>query len=153
MELDFDRHLIKGIIMTIVYLVVFVILVWIGITLLLSNVPDAGYIFENTLIYAVALGVPMAAFAGLAGYFDKGERYRLLFAEILTALTAVYFIVVLRSLNLGWTGEDYEYTLTVPGILLMIVLVLILKGSYHGVEYYIHRKKKREKAREELPVF
>jgi len=141
---SFESHPIKAVIMAVVYLVVFGILPFLLISFLNSMFGDISSLFNDTGMIALALSIPLTILAGVAGYFDKGEIYRMIPGITLSIFTIIYFVAVIGTLNLGWEGDDYTYALTMPGIILLIVIVLLVKAGYFPLEYYVFQKKKDE---------
>ncbi|MGM0510728.1 MAG: hypothetical protein ACQESD_06340 [Thermoplasmatota archaeon] len=157
---SFETHPVKAVIMAVVYLVVFGVMPFILISILTSTFGDIAFLFNNTGMMALLLSIPLAILAGVAGYFDKGEIYRMIPGIVLSVFTMIYFVVVIGTLDLGWEGDDYTYALTMPGIILLIVLVLLVKAGYFPLEYYVFQKKRDDLQRQntrppenEVPVY
>ncbi len=136
-----EKHPVKAVITGILYVVVFVVLVWLGITILLGMEPEMEFLFNNTLFYAVMLGIPMSALAALGAYFEPGEMYRLIFTVSCVIVSLFYFVFVLGSLDLGWHGDEFVYSISMGGILILIIILMVLKVGYNITEYALCRNK------------
>lgn len=145
-----ERHPVKAVIVGILYIFIFVVLVWLGVNILLGIEPEMEFLFNNTVYYATILGIPMAALAAISAYFEPGELYRLVFSLAGVVVSIFYFIFVLGSLDLGWHGDEFVYSISTGGILMLIIILMILKGSYRVTEYVLCRDKKEENEQEEL---
>ncbi|MFW6141801.1 MAG: hypothetical protein ACOC53_04510 [Candidatus Saliniplasma sp.] len=150
---DDKRHPVKAVILTVLSLIIFVALVWIGVSMITSNIPEIGNIFQNTGMYAVLIGIPLAITIGITNYFSKGDKKRLVFGLISTALLIIYFVFILRSLNLGFEGDEFTYAITLPGIIILTVIACIIRGVLYGVEYYLYQKETVEKNEERSPHY
>lgn len=146
-------HLIKAIIGTIVFLFLFVGLIAIGRYLVIETIPEFESVFQNTLLYAAAIGIPLSIVFGLTQYFNKGSTKRLGFGLLTVLLSIIYFVLVLTSINLGYEGEEFIYNLTMPGLIILIVVGSILKGVFYGLEYHTYRDKKEEKMEEDVQYY
>ncbi len=120
-----------------------------GVYILLAYHPEMDFLFEGTVLYAILIGTPVAIFAGLSAYYEKGELHRLVFSIIRVALSIIYFIVLFASINLGWEGDEFIYSISLTGLVLLTIIALILNGIYHALEYIIHRPKPPEVSKEE----
>lgn len=138
MDDQFERHPIKAVIVSAVYFIFLVLSVYLVVNTLLDRFPEMGYIFNNTLNYALMIGIPVAILAGLTAYFDKGEIYRMLFGEGRVALTIIYVIFMSRSLNIGIQEQGISFELTIPGIITLVIIGLVLRGIFYLVEYYVY---------------
>ncbi len=134
-----DRHPVKAAIVGIIFVVIFVVLVWLGVNILLSMEPEMEFLFNDTIFYAALFGVPMAALAAMSAYFEPGELYRLVFSISGVPVSILYFIFLFGSLDLGWHGDEFIYSISMSGILMLIVIFLILKGGYNVTEYVLCR--------------
>lgn len=105
-----------------------------------SAIPEIEHIFQNTVTYAVLIGIPLAITIGISNYFSKGDKKRLTFGMVSTAILIIYFVFVLRSVNLGYQGEEYAYLITLPGIIILTVIACIIRGVIYGIEYYVYQK-------------
>lgn len=137
-----EKHPVKGMIITILYLSIFVGIAGI-VTFLTTSYAEASHFFDGTAIFAAGIGVPLSIFAGLTAYHDKGTKKRMIFGYISGALMLIYFIAVLSSLNIGWQGEEYVYQLTIPGVLVLIAITVLLRFIFYGLEYRIYNKRKK----------
>ena len=146
----FQRHPIKAVFAFIGYFLLLVVFVYFGIRTLLNQYPDFSYMFNNTITYAVYIGTPVSVLAGLTGYFDKGEIYRLLFGEGRVALMILYIIIITGSIFLGYKEQGASFEITVPTIILLIIVGLILRGLFYLLEFYTY-KDKEENVPEEHP--
>ncbi len=135
-----EKHPIKAAISIVLSLIFFVIIVWIGISMVTSAIPEIEHIFQNTVTYAVLIGIPLAITIGISNYFSKGDKKRLTFGMVSTAILIIYFVFVLRSVNLGYQGEEYAYLITLPGIIILTVIACIIRGVIYGIEYYVYQK-------------
>lgn len=143
MKKDEDNHPVKAIIITILYLLIFVGTA-VGITFLTTSYSETGYFFKHTALFAAGIGLPLSLLAGLTAYYDKGTKKRMIFGFVSGALLLIYFVAVINSLNIGWEGEEYVYQITIPGILILIVITVLLRLIYYGLEYRIYNKKDNE---------
>lgn len=136
------RHPLKAIAVTVIYLVISVVLVWLAVTVIKSGGSELDFLFNDTRIYIIATGIPMSALAGATSYFDKSEKQRMI-AGIFAALSmAFYVFFVLRSLDLGWQEEEFVYRIMPSGFLILFMIAIALKGVNHIFEYYAYRKEK-----------
>ncbi|MGM0404803.1 MAG: hypothetical protein ACQEQM_01510 [Thermoplasmatota archaeon] len=135
-----EKHPIKAALSFVLSLIFFVIIVWIGISMATSAIPEIEHIFQNTATYAVLIGIPLAITIGIGNYFSKDDKKRLAFGMVSTAILIIYFVFVLRSVNLGYQGEEYAYLITIPGIIILTVIACIIRGAIYGIEYYVYQK-------------
>ncbi len=98
-------------------------------------------VFDNTVMYAVLIGVPVAITIGITNFLQKGDNKRLILGLISTGLLVVYFWMVLGSINLGFEGDGYTYNLTMPGIILLTVVACIIRGLFFVIEFYTYKKR------------
>lgn len=137
---EFTNHPIKATLLTIISLIVFVALIWFGVSMAITEVPEIEHVFQNTSLYAVLIGIPLAVTIGIANYFDKGDKKRLTFGLVSTALLIVYFVMVLGSINLGFEGEEYTYTLTITGIIILTIIGCAIRGGFYALEFHTYQK-------------
>ena len=136
-----EKHPIKAAIYFVLSLIFFVIIIWLGISIVTSTIPEIEHIFQNTHTYAVLIGIPLAITIGIANYFGKGDKKRLALGIVSTVIMIIYFVFVLSSVNLGFRGEEYTYLITIPGIIILTFIACIVRGVIYGMEYYIYKKK------------
>ncbi len=135
--------------MGIIYFLLAVVFVSLGIYVLLIYQPDMDFLFDKTMLHSIIIGTPLALFAGLTAYYEKGEVNRLIFSMIKVALSIIYFVALFASINLGWEGDEFIYNISLSGLLVLIIIALVLNAIYHILEYIIHRPKYPEKVDEE----
>ncbi len=154
---EFNKHPIKASIFMILSLIFFIGLVWFGVSMATTEVPDMEHVFQNTAMYAVMLGIPLVITIGLTNYFDKGDKKRLIFGLISTGVLIAYFVMVLGSINLGFEGEEFTYTLTITGIIVLTVMACAVRGIFYALEFYIYQKeingKKAQKDHQSEPQY
>ncbi|MFO8110456.1 MAG: hypothetical protein R6U17_08080 [Thermoplasmata archaeon] len=138
------RSPFKGVFTLVIYLLLFVVLVWVAVHFVKTDVPELDFLFNNTQLYVIILGVPMALFAGLTSYFGRGEYQRMI-AGAATALTmGLYIYFVLGSLDLGWQEDQMLYRITPFGLLILLLIAVALKGVYHVLEYFTYHIDEKE---------
>ncbi len=137
-----ERHPVKAVMSGILHFVIFVALIWLGVSMLLEMEPEMAFLFNDTVYYAMILGTPLAIVAALGAYFHPGEPHRLIFGLSHTGVAAAYFFFLFGSLDLGWHGDEFVYSISMTGIFMLIILLMILKGGYNITEYVLLRDKK-----------
>ncbi len=150
-----DRHPIRAGIVFTLYFILLVIGIYAVNEMIMQTNPQFDHVFKDAVTIAAILGVPVAITAGLTAYFDRGEIYRMVFGIIHPVILIIYFVMLVNSLNIGWEGETYSYSVGMPGILFLIAVALIVKAIYYVVEYYVYwkREQRREEEGEGIPAY
>lgn len=146
--MNYDKnkiHPLKAVLFTIFSLILFVGLIWFVVNMISTEIPEIEHVFQNTAIYAVILGIPLAITIGITNYFGKGDKNRLVFGLISSVIFILYFVVVLGSINLGFEGEDFTYTLTITGIIVLTVIACSIRGAFFALEFYTYQKDTKTK--------
>ncbi|MFO7791868.1 MAG: hypothetical protein R6W73_02660 [Candidatus Saliniplasma sp.] len=137
---EIKNHPIRAAIFAILSLILFVALIWFGVSMATTMVPEIEHIFQNTAMYAVLIGIPLAITIGITNYFGKGDKRRLVFGLISTGVLIIYFVMILRSINLGFEGDEYSYTLTITGIIVLTVIACAIRGVFYVLEFHTYKK-------------
>lgn len=147
---DHERHTIKAMIIGVVYFILLVVVALISINIVTGSYPDYSYIFEGVMTNIIIFGSATAFLAAFTAYFEKGEVYRMLSGIGKVALLAAYVYTFITGLDLSIEIEQVTAEIAVPGILLLIMGLMVLKAGYFPLEYYIYGIIE-EKEREEDP--
>lgn len=153
MNREVETHPIKAVIVTAVYIFLSVALVYIVVTLVTGIDPELEFLFENTILYAAAIGIPMSVLAGLTAYFGPGDVYRLIFGIARVITSIVYFVFVLGSVNLGWEAETFNYDIVMTGLMFLIIVGFALRIVYFITEYWITKDKLDSEAKGPVEVY
>ncbi len=133
-----DRSAILAVLIAAAYLVLTVGIVFLAITLIKAQAPVLDFLFNNTRIYVLAVGIPMSIFAGLTSYYGKGEKQRMIWGILTAVSMGSYIFFVLGSMDIGWQEDELVYSITPTGFMLLFAVVFTLKGLYHIAEYYTY---------------
>ncbi len=148
-----ERHPIRALVITVLYLVFAVGIVWFLITTIKADVPELDFLFNDTRMYVIATGIPMAVLAGTTSYFAKGEKPRMAAGVFAAVSMAFYIFFVLSSLDLGWQEDEIMYTITPSGLLILFMVAVALKGVYHVMEYFTYREEEIPPEQQEKQVY
>jgi len=138
--MDKDYHPVKAAVTAVLALVFFVVLVWYGVDMITTEVPEIEHVFQNTSFYAVLIGIPLVITIGLSNFFSKGDKKRLISGIVSTGVLMLYLYMVLNSVVLGFEGDEYTYSITFPGIIILSLIGAAIRGSYYGFEYFLYQK-------------
>ncbi|MFO7991366.1 MAG: hypothetical protein R6U61_03610 [Thermoplasmata archaeon] len=153
MNREVETHPIKAVGVTIIYILLSVVSVFVLVNLVINAEPELEFLFENTIMYAAAIGIPMSVLAGLTAYFGPGDVYRLIFGVARVITSIVYFVVVLGSVNLGWEDEAFNYDIAMTGLMFLIIVGFALRIAYYITEYWITKDKLDSEAKGPVQVY
>jgi len=151
MDEEFERHPIKAAIVGIIYFVLLVVIALVSISMITSGYPDFEYIFEDVTTNIIIFGALAAVLAAVTAYFDKGEIYRMISGVAKIGALAVYIYTFITGLNLTIDMDQVSAEIAIPGILMLIMILMVVKAGYFLLEYYIYGVREEKQKEEENP--
>lgn len=94
---------------------------------------------ERIKFFVLVLGVPITVLAFFRGFYPKGSVSRLAFAVAITALVCVWIWVVMMAGNITMEFEEFGFSLSYVGLVLLFILGAVLGGIYYVVEMISYR--------------
>ncbi len=148
---DPERHPIKAVIVGLIYFVLLVVVAFISISMITSSFPDFEYIFDDITRNIIIFGTFVAILAAVTAYFDKGEIYRMISGIGKTGFMAIYIFTSLTGLDISVEIEQVTAEIAIPGIILLMMAMMVMKAGYFPLEYYLYGIRDEKKEREEIP--
>ncbi|MFW6176139.1 MAG: hypothetical protein ACOC40_00420 [Thermoplasmatota archaeon] len=133
-----ERHPIKAVIVGIVYFILLVVVALISISMITSAYPGYAYIFDGVTMNILIFGTLVSILGAVTAYLNKGEIYRMISGIAKTVGLAVYIYTFITGLDLNIEIEQVTAEISIPGILMLLMILMGAKAGYFVLEYYLY---------------
>ncbi len=144
-----ERGYIKPIIWSVLYFLVFVVLMAGMIYYIRSSYSGFAGIFNNTIIYVIVLGTLVSVFGGITAYFHKGEMFRMVAGIVKVLFIIGYSLAFYYSLDITLTMQGITASISMPGIINLTLILLIIYALYFVLEYRLYKEDEKAKEMED----
>jgi len=137
----------KGIVSSVIDLLIYGVIPYVAITLIKSNYPDLDPTgLDQMIVWTLILGPIIAILSFFEAYYYPGHKGRLVSGIIGTFAIGVWVYMVFGGTTIKSTYADYDFFVDITGLIWLAIFGVSLKSVYRIMEYLTHSKILRNRA-------
>ena len=137
----YHTSLKKGIMSSIIDLIIYAIIPYMAIALIKSNYPDLDPTgLDQMIVWTLILGPIIAILSFFEAYYYPGHKGRLIFGIIGTVAICMWVFMVFGGTTIKSTYGEYDFFVDITGLIWLVIFGVSLKSVYRIMEYLTHSK-------------